>query len=97
MTYKNGEKAKAGDVIHWKCWDHDDNTLWGFTGIYHSESKIVYLGGGNDFGMAIGKIQTSSEIQWEAENNDFHNQGIEKIGYASDISSLIRGYVDNDC
>ena len=96
MIYKNGETVKYGDVIRWHCDDWEEGTTWIFTGIYHSENKIVYIGGGIDFGMGIGNIMTANEVQEEASNNDSYCQGIEKVGEASDIYRIIRLYGKSD-
>jgi hypothetical protein len=90
MKYKDGTQAKSGDVIQWHCDDRDDCTTWTMTGIYHSNDKIVYLGGGVDFGMAIGKIITVKEVEEESENNDSYQQGIQKIGNAFDVVKIIK-------
>lgn len=85
LKLKCGSFAKVGDVIRWNCFDGDDNTTWEFTGIYKGK-VITYLGGGVDFGMGIGKELTIQDVVEEAENNDEHFQGIEKVGIASEVA-----------
>ncbi len=88
LELKDGALAKLGDVIRWHCEDSDDNTTWTFTGIYLS-NRVIYLGGGCDFGMAIGKESTIESVIAQSEDNDTHNVGIEKIGVASDVARHI--------
>ncbi len=91
LKLKNGEEAKSGDVIRWKCWDGDDNTSWIFTGIYKS-NHIIYLGGGIDFGMGIGKKIEIQEAIEESEDNEELDVGFTKIGEAKDIHLLIGNF-----
>jgi len=88
LKFKDGTLAKLGDVIRWNCDDCEDNTTWTFTGIYKS-NKVIYLGGGIDFGMGIGHEKAIDEIIIEAENNDEWAQGVEKVGVAADIVRCI--------
>lgn len=89
LTFKDGSQAVLGDVIRWSAWDNDDNTTWTFTGIYKSD-HIVYLGGGIDFGMAIGKRIEIQEAIDESENHDISEQiGFVKVGKAQDVSAVI--------
>jgi hypothetical protein len=88
ITFKDGTIAKLGDVIRWNCFGSDDNKTWTFTGIYHSD-HIVYMGGGIDFGIAIGKKIEIKEAITKAENNDADEAGIIKIGEANEINNLI--------
>lgn len=88
MKYKNGNDVKLGDVIRWKCLDNDDLHAWTFTGLV-TGSGVVYLGGGIDFGMAIGHSSSYEEVQNEADNNDAYEAGIEKVGVAADLERYI--------
>jgi hypothetical protein len=88
VKYKNGEEVRLGDVIRWKCWDSDDFTTWTFTGLV-TGSGVVYLGGGIDFGMAIGQSDSYEDVQSEADNNDAYEAGIEKVGVAADLARYI--------
>ena len=45
--------------------------------------------------MGIGHEKTIQEVIEQAEDNDSWNQGIEKIGVVSDISSLISNFNKN--
>lgn len=98
---KEGKLIKHGSVIRWNCWDNDDYKSWTFTGIvvdymqndppFQSETQyVIYLGGGMDFGMGIGKKISFEEVINDAENNDEHAQGVEVVGSASEISSWIK-------
>lgn len=91
MKYKNGETAKAGDIIRWKCSDRDDFVTWTFTGLVRN-SGVVYLGGGVDFGMSIGAIKTFDNVIGEAEDNEPYDAGIEKIGTASELYKYISDF-----
>lgn len=86
MKYKNGEDVKVGDVIRWNCWDGDDFTTWVFTGLVKTNG-ILYLGGGIDFGLAIGNMYSYEDVITESENND--DAGIEKVGVASELERCI--------
>jgi len=95
----DGKEIPHDSVIRWNVWDNDDNVEWVMTGIYKAprqhthpfyrdiEPYVVYLGGGIDFGSAIGTVDCWSEI---IENNPCHN--LKVIGRASDINSHITKY-----
>lgn len=84
MKYKNGDTACVGDVIRWKCWDNDDFVTWTFTGAC-TATGVVYLGGGIDSGLGIGRIISYEDVISEAEDNDACDAGIEKIGVVADL------------
>lgn len=88
ITFTDGTLAKLGDVIRWHCDDNEEVKTWVFTGIYKS-NKVIYLGGGIDFGMGIGGEMSVQEVIKQANNNDSYNQGINKIGAASDMARII--------
>lgn len=88
MKYKDGTEAQYGDVIRWKCWDNDDNHTWTFTGLY-TRKGVVYLGGGLDFGMAIGNIYDVQTVINESENNDPDDSGISYVGKYNELNKLI--------
>ena len=85
MILIDGSEAKNGDVIAWKCFDNDDCTTWDFTGLV-TPKGVVYLGGGIDYGMAIGSIYALQEVIEESENNDPDERGISKEGVAFDLA-----------
>ena len=89
LKYKDGSTATSGDVIQWHCDDTDDMTTWTFMGIYKS-NKIIYMGGGIDFGMGVGQEMLVSEVIAQAEDNDSHYQGIERIGIVSELVRHIK-------
>ena len=98
LIYTEGTQAKLGDIIKWKVWDSDDFTTWTMTGIYKS-SHIIYLGGGCDFGLAIGKVLDVEEVIDESENNDEDGRGIIRVGVASELVRYLikfRG-LNNEC
>lgn len=88
IVYKDGSEAKIGDVIRWRVWDSDDFTTWIFTGLVKSR-HVVYLGGGIDFGIAIGSKKSFEDVIADSENNDTSDRGIEKIGSASELARLV--------
>ena len=89
IKFKDGTLAKDGDVIRWCCEDSDDCTTWTFTGMYRF-GKVVYLGGGIDFGLGIGKEMSIDEVIDESENNDSCCAGIEKVGTAINLVRKIK-------
>lgn len=91
MKYKNGEEARVGDVIRWRRWDSDDYTTWTFTGLV-KEDRVIYLGGGIDFGLGIGNAVSFEEVIEESENNDAEDVGVDKIGIASDLARHISNF-----
>lgn len=88
MKYKNGEEAKPGDVIRWNCWDGDDYTTWNFTGLVNVDC-VIYLGGGIDFGLAIGKRMAFDEVESEAANNDADEVGITRVCSSVELVRVI--------
>lgn len=85
MKYKDGTEVKSGDLISWNVWDNEDFTNWRFIGLYKKHSNhVVYLGGGIDFGIAIGQEMSISEVVDQSENNDEPMRGIVKLGEAID-------------
>lgn len=86
LQMSNGKRAQLGDVIRWPVWDSDDNTQWTFTGIYQS-SHVIYLGGGIDFGLAIGNRLEIEEVISQSEDNDLPY--IDYVGSVADINRVI--------
>ena len=91
LTYVDSTQAKLGDVIRWSVWDNEDYTTWTMTGIYNSDS-VTYLGGGCDFGYAIGKEESVEEVIEEAENNDEWCRGITKVGVVGELVKCIADF-----
>ena len=91
MNYKDGAEVQDNDVIRWNCWDNDDFTTWHFLGIKKAD-HVVYLGGGIDFGYAIGKYLTIEEVIAESENNDCDDRGITKAGTLHALFRHIAGF-----
>jgi hypothetical protein len=69
IELNDGSIAKDGDVIYWDCWDEDDHKIWEFEGVYVG-GKVIYLGGGSDYGTAKGKLMTVDEVINESLNHD---------------------------
>lgn len=89
IKLKDGTLAKEGDLIRWHCDDSDDCVTWVFTGLY-VRGKVVYLGGGVDFGMGIGQDMDIKEVVEQSLNNNSVCVGIEKIGVANDCAIKIK-------
>jgi hypothetical protein len=94
LKLKDGSLAHLGDLIRWYSYDDDDNTTWTLTGVYRS-NKVIYLGGGIDFGMAIGKEIAVSDVINQSKNNDGDFVGVEKIGKVSEIANHIKNFKNN--
>ena len=94
MKYNNGTEAQVGDLISWHVHDFDDCKTWQFFGIYKRNETVVYMGGGLDFGLGIGKIHDAAQVIQEAEQNDEYERGITKIGVAVDVVRLIGGFME---
>jgi hypothetical protein len=88
IVFNTGEEAKIGDVIRWHVEDNDDMTTYTFTGLYKGD-KVIYLGGGIDFGQAIGKRIDVAEVLAESLENDEWAQGITKVCTAIELASYI--------
>lgn len=86
MIYRDGTKAVNGDIIKWYCWDNDDYVTWTMFGIYR-DTGVIYLGGGVDFGTAVGKVYSIDEVQEEALNNDYGY--IERVCWARGLTLLL--------
>ena len=91
MKYKDGSGVEDGDVIRWNCWDGDDCSQWHFLGI-KKQDHVIYMGGGIDFGSAIGKHLTFEEVIAESEDNDCDDRGIVKAGSLHDLFRHIAGF-----
>ena len=87
LFYKDGTQAERGDLIRWGAWDNDDNIEWTFTGLY-LDTKVIYLGGGIDFGLGIGQEFTIVTVIDQSEFSDC--PGIEKVGVAMDAVRAIK-------
>ena len=98
---KYGNVIPHGSVITWNVWDNDDCRMWSFIGIVTDHTQltsyfkgdkqhVIYLGGGIDFGSAIGNIVGFDEVREEADNNEPQDVGIEVIGKASDVPNILK-------
>lgn len=92
MKYKDGSDVEYGDVIRWMKWDNDDCRSWAMTGLY-TRRGVVYLGGGIDFGMAIGSIKTVEDVIEQSENNDPDDQGITYAGMYNQLNYWISKFI----
>lgn len=101
LVDKNGDIIPHGSLISWNVWDNDDCKMWTFVGIvkdytqlegvFHSKlQQVIYLGGGIDFGSAIGTVMDFDEVRDEADNNDPQDVGITVLGKASDVPNILK-------
>lgn len=58
----DGNSVCVGDLIRINSWDNDDYHYWKFKYLILDVNTAVYLGGGIDFGTAIGKKVPITEI-----------------------------------
>ena len=59
---ETGKEIRVGDVIEFDVWDSDDNIFWKFKYKIATQDQWVYLGGGIDFGTAVGNIKTREQV-----------------------------------
>lgn len=76
LIANDGYIIKVGDIFSIPVDDIDEGTTWTFRYCMKPYSQFVYLGGGIDFGTAIGKIVTREELDREIENSDPLDGGI---------------------
>ena len=95
MKYNDGTEAQYGDLISWHVHDFDDCKTWKFFGIYKRNETVVYMGGGIDFGMAIGSLSDADKVILESEQNDEDERGIIKVGAAMDVVRLIGKFMED--
>ena len=72
----NGNALIIGDIFSLPVEDFDEDTTWTFKYCVKSSSQFIYLGGGLDFGTAIGKVYTREELDEEMSNSDPLDGGI---------------------
>jgi len=72
----NGNPLVVGDIFSLPVEDIDEGTAWTFKYCVKSSSQFIYLGGGLDFGTAIGKVCTREELDDEISNSDPLDGGI---------------------
>lgn len=103
LVDKNGDIIPHGSLISWNKWDNDDFKIWTFIGTvsdhtqlggfwYGKQQYVTYLGGGLDFGSAVGSRKDFQEVIEEAENNDTDERGITVLGKASDVPDILKKY-----
>ncbi len=91
MKYIDGTEAKIGDIIRWNVYDWDDNHTWSFVGLYRG-ADVVYLYGGLDGGMAIGKPIPVEKVIEQAEDNDEWDQGITFLAKSLQLAQYLREF-----
>jgi hypothetical protein len=91
MKYIDGTEAKIGDIIRWNVFDLDDNHTWSFVGLYRG-IDVVYLCGGLDAGMGIGKFIPVEEVLDQAENNDEWDQGVTFLAKSPQLAQYLREF-----
>jgi hypothetical protein len=95
VKYNDGTEAQNGDLISWHHHDFDDCKTWEFFGIYKQSDTVVYMGGGIDFGLAIGSVSDADKVIRQSEQNDEDERGITKIGVAMDVVRLIGKFMED--
>lgn len=70
ITEKDLESLPFGTFFKFQTWDNEENTYWTFT-YCKSKKGYIYLGGGIDFGTAVGLIDLADKVLEEINNNDF--------------------------
>ena len=69
------------DVIKFCMWDSDDFTDWDFEYIVLDYNTFVYLGGGADFGAAVGMVEDRDTIIEEMDNQEPKYKGFEIVNH----------------
>lgn len=69
------------DIIKFLCWDSDDLTDWEFKYLVLDYNTFVYLGGGIDFGSAVGKVKTRDTIIKEIDDQDPMIKGFDLVNH----------------
>jgi hypothetical protein len=85
MQLQGGQLAVPGDVIQWEVYDSDDNITWTFTGVY-TNNGITYLGGGIDFGTAVGTLIPINEV---VEETNECGSDVIRLGVIRDLVTHI--------
>jgi len=70
ITIEQLNELKLGTFFEVPVWDYEDAHTWTFK-YCKGKKGYVYLGGGIDFGTAIGKINTGEEILKFVNESDF--------------------------
>jgi len=70
VTKEDLEGLSNGTLFQFETFDDDDNHYWKFC-FCKSGKGFIYLGGGIDFGTAVGNIYSIDEILEDANNTDF--------------------------
>ena len=61
---------EVGTIIKYSVWDNDDSTIWKFIAI-RIKDGFIYLGGGIDFGSAIGNKMSFEKVLSDINSVDF--------------------------
>lgn len=76
LVTKSNEPVCIGDIFSIPVTDIDENVNWTLKYCMKSEEEFIYLGGGIDFNLAIGKIITRDQLNKEIEYIDPLDEGI---------------------
>ena len=77
---KNDLIICKNDIIKFLIYDFDDFTDWEFKYLVLDYNTFVYLGGGADFGSAVGIVENRDTIIEEMDNQDPMDKGFELVG-----------------
>lgn len=106
LVDKHGEVVPHGSVIRWNVSDNEEGTVWTFTGIvvdctqlpepFNGDTQYVtYMGGGLDFGSAIGKKIKFDEVIETSEANEPHENGIQVVLEQSELARYLSRFATN--
>ena len=79
LVDKAGNDIPTNSLIRWNVWDNDLGNNWSFIGLV-KKACVVYLGGGNDQGNAIGYKMNFDDVIEQSETNDGDMAGITVVG-----------------
>lgn len=88
FKYKDGTEPKSFDVVNFNVYDSDDYVMLKFICIL-TPVDFIYISGGIDCGLAIGKRISFEEAMKDAENNDDYFTGFKKIGTHYELPGVI--------
>lgn len=77
---KHGREIRVGDIVLCHIWDSDDNLYWKFKYYVWDLSNLVYLGGGLDFGAAVGKRDSLDAVLEDMKESEPGLDKFEIIG-----------------
>lgn len=89
FKYKDGTEPKVYDMVNFNVYDSDDFVTLEFICIL-TPTDFIYVSGGMDNGLAIGKRISFEDAIKYSENNDEPFTGFLKIGNNYQLSGIIK-------